>query len=364
MVSNQTMRNHLASVGYNASLIARLWTLVAIPNSNLLTRNGFVAVCHMVDKISNSNFAVPSVLPDVLNSNTLHNLTTTPVHRNSISTLRSFPNIVSEITSASDNNINGNGNGIGIGIGNSEAIPSNTPAMSQSGMNSFDSNFLIFGSDDRKDYQSVISRTQNQNRRRHSNDFLGLTLQATNVSLPVMTTGIEQKTNDDIFGLNAIATNESVTVDVPVHRQSSTDPSLLDSETHVTPAHSPQASPAASMFEQRFIRKNTPRTNYNGNNNNSNSNSNSNSNNIALFPPPQPLSTKIMTNIGQAANLRISVSGSPQPNSRSFHNSPKTVAASSTLFGSGIGRRTTNNLEDLWKQQKTTSMSARKNATK
>lgn len=161
MVSHETMFNHLSNVGYhNISLINQLWKLVAIPNSNLLTSNGFVAICHMLDKISNCNSSIPQTLPSVLHSNVLNNLTTTPVHRSNISNLHTFSSNISF-----DSNLNT------INIHNSS--DSILPTMVEN-VASFDSNLLNFANSTSTMSHNIVN----------DDDFFGMNFNFNSSSAP------------------------------------------------------------------------------------------------------------------------------------------------------------------------------------
>eukprot|EP01084_Bolivina_argentea_P146233 256123_1 len=125
MVSNETLYKYLTSVGYDSDLIKILWKLINIPNNdtlnthtnvnNLLTRNGFVAICHLLDKITNNNYNIPDALPTSLQPQSLNNLISTPMHNETLNNTV-FPNITDEnendikqnIEIVSNNNENNN----------------------------------------------------------------------------------------------------------------------------------------------------------------------------------------------------------------------------------------------------------------
>ena len=99
MVSNHALYAYLTSVGYQSKLIQTLWKLINAFNdnsntNNLLTRNGFVAICHLLDKITNNGqtYRIPSTLPFALQPHSLNNLISTPVHNETLNNTV-FPNI-------------------------------------------------------------------------------------------------------------------------------------------------------------------------------------------------------------------------------------------------------------------------------
>lgn len=108
MVSNQTMYRYLTSVGYSPKLIKLLWKVINTSNTNhLLTRNGFVAICHMLDKLTNDadKYSIPSTLPLPLQPSSLDKLVSTPVHN-----ARLNSTVFPDINEMANNHQNGNDN--------------------------------------------------------------------------------------------------------------------------------------------------------------------------------------------------------------------------------------------------------------